>query len=458
MKTYLRKIASKIIPASLAIYLLFQIPSATAQPTVSGKWHDESGKLLTLWMLRGDMRLPVDSVRTGENGSFSLKLKWNVPVGLYVLDDEQGRMTRIFLTGRDLQLTKNGGLRFTGSPDNQVWLEWMKLKESFVRKQDALEALIEAYPEGEEFRKTAIKELEQLRKNFTNTATNLQKQADAPIAARFIRGDMPAMLPTGLSPEQKVEALRVYMLQLLSFNDTLLIQSDMLPGRVLDYLSLYQRRGMPRHEVEEAFLGAIDKLLRAASAEKKMYFFYLEYLFEGFQRLGFNQITDYLSTLPHFDAASAQVEDLFEVERIIGPYHNILSGRTAPNISGTDLLGRKFDMYQTQAPLTLVVFWSETCPHCLQLIPELKAISNERPEIQIVSIILGPDQASLRALIESSHIGHWIHLTEPGGWESPLVDAYRVYGTPSMYLLDSEKRILARPITAQELHEALNNH
>lgn len=427
-----------------------------AQTIIGGQWGSEPDNLITLWMLRGDMRLPVDSARTGNDGTFSIATKWNVPAGMYVLDDENGESLRLFLGSGAVTLKKNDKVQFIASPDNIVWQDWTIARESFVRKQDVLEALIDAYPTDEKFRKKAINELNKQRQNFQKTATKLSKTPGASIASAFISADMPPMLAPGITGIEKVEALREYLLNMLSINDTLLIQSDILPGRVLDYLTLFQHKGMSRQQMEESFQGAIDKLMHNASAQNKMYFFYLEYLFEGFQRLGFNQITDFLSGLPHFDSSKASIEDLFEVERIIGPYHNIINGRIAPPIETMDINGQAFDLYSVEAPNTLVLFWSETCPHCLHMLPDIKAILNEKTDLKVVSIILGPDKPSLRELIVNQGIEEWIHICEPEEWRSPLVDAYRVYGTPSMYLLDSAKRIVARPNNAADLRESLN--
>lgn len=429
--------------------------SAMAQTRISGHWGNQPDQLITLWMLRGDLRLPVDSVRTGASGQFSLTTHWKVPAGMYLIEDESGENSLLILGSGDVVLNKDSVMLIESSPDNKVWQEWIKIKSSFLKKQQALENLIESYPADEKFHRAAVVELEKQRKVFIKTVLSLKKNPEAKIAARFINADMPPMLEAWLSPEQKLDALRKYMLNVLSSNDTLLIQSDMLPTKVLDYLSLFQLKGMTRPAVEEAFLGAIDALLDKASVQKEMYFFYLEYLFEGFQRLGFNQITDFLAGLPHFDTEKATTHDLFEIERIIGPYHNILKGRAAPELIGQDFYGNTFNINDLHSKNFLILFWSEDCPHCTRLVPELKALMTSYPSIAVITVVLGGKTPSLEQFIRNSGIENWIHLIEPDGWRSRLVESYSVFGTPSMYLLDSEKRIIARPNTVSELRETL---
>lgn len=445
------------------LFLILTIAAASllsmvvkAQNTISGIWGSEANIQITLWMLRGDLRLPVDSTRTNEGGRFVMPLKWKVPAGMYLLDDESTEPIHLLLGADNVKLVRTDTVRFEASPDNLVWQKWMQIKSSFIKKQDALEALIEAYPKGDRFRKIALRELKKQRLNLQKEVAQLLKRNNAPIAARFMAADMPPMLKPGLTPDKKLEALRDYRLSMLSINDTLLIQSDLLPERVLDYLTLYQQKGMSREVNEQSFISAIDLLMQKASAQNKLYLFYLEYLFEGFNRMGFNLITDYLSTLPHFELSKASLNDLFEIERIIGPYSNILSGSVAPPVIGTDINGQAFDLYAVSHPKTLLLFWTETCPHCLQLLPEIKKIKDENTDLHIVSIILSPNQTSLRELLTRVGITEWTHLCQPEGWQSSLVTNYGIYGTPTMYLLDHEKRIIARPDTAEDLRKSLH--
>jgi len=426
-----------------------------AQNTISGQWGNDPDQRIILWMLRGDMRLPVDSARTGPTGQFSISPRWNVPPGFYLLEDEKGDMLRLIFGAGDVRLFKNDIVRFEASPNNQTWQEWQTIKENFIHKQDALEALIVHYPASEKFRKMALKEIYRQRQRFAKNTASLLRRPGSSVAARFIAFDVPPMLPPELSQDEKVEELKNYLRNLLSTTDTLLIQSDLLPGRLLDYLTLYQRRNMSRSEIEEAFKGAIDRLMQNASAQNRMYLFYLEYLFDGFQRLGFSLVTDFLSSLPYFNPEKATMEDLFEIERIIGPYHNILTGNVAPQLTGHDWKGNTFDINEMKSEKYLILFWSEDCPHCTKLLPELKPLLDLHPSVQTITIVLGNNTPSLAQTISNTGIKGWTHLIEPDGWKSKLMENFRVFGTPSMYLLDSEKRIIAQPNTLSDLKEAL---
>ncbi len=49
----------------------------------------------------------------------------------------------------------------------------------------------------------------------------------------------------------------------------------------------------------------------------------------------------------------------------------------------------------------------------------------------------------------------WINYSELSGWNGKAAEDYGVWSTPRMYLLDREKRIIARPATVEELIRSL---
>ena len=49
----------------------------------------------------------------------------------------------------------------------------------------------------------------------------------------------------------------------------------------------------------------------------------------------------------------------------------------------------------------------------------------------------------------------WITSLDPLGWNGKVPGDYHIYATPSMFLLDNEQKILARPVNMKSLQKAL---
>lgn len=91
----------------------------------------------------------------------------------------------------------------------------------------------------------------------------------------------------------------------------------------------------------------------------------------------------------------------------------------------------------------LIVFWSSTCSHCLQQLPELHKRIKDIPNITVLAIGLEDDEENWK--LESAKLPGFTHGIALGKWESPYTTLYDIHQTPTYYILDRDKRILAKP-------------
>ena len=74
--------------------------------------------------------------------------------------------------------------------------------------------------------------------------------------------------------------------------------------------------------------------------------------------------------------------------------------------------------------------------------------------MQIMAISLDTDKEEWMAALQEGEYT-WINASELKGWDSQVAIDYNIYATPTMFLLDRDKKILAKPITLKELKQAL---
>jgi hypothetical protein len=53
---------------------------------------------------------------------------------------------------------------------------------------------------------------------------------------------------------------------------------------------------------------------------------------------------------------------------------------------------------------------------------------------------------------------NWLNGSELKGFNSVSSDEYNIFATPTMFLLDRDKKILAKPISYRELDQALKEN
>jgi len=103
----------------------------------------------------------------------------------------------------------------------------------------------------------------------------------------------------------------------------------------------------------------------------------------------------------------------------------------------------------------VILFWSYSCPHCRDMISELGQLAKSNPEVAIVTVNVSGDIKKVKRLIKKSHLEKTYNICDGLGWRSPIVEDYAVDMTPSLFLLDENKIIIAKPFDFEELKTAI---
>lgn len=144
-----------------------------------------------------------------------------------------------------------------------------------------------------------------------------------------------------------------------------------------------------------------------------------------------------------------------------------LIGKPAPNLEMITADGRKLPLYNVNSDFTVVLFWDPTCGHCKELLPRLDSIYNAKWKnegVAVYAVKVGGPEDEWKKMISSHNIQHWIHVYPPEGYEEKEIAAgrpgyrqlYDVYMTPIMYLLDKDKRIIAKKLTYLQMDDIIN--
>jgi thiol-disulfide isomerase/thioredoxin len=99
---------------------------------------------------------------------------------------------------------------------------------------------------------------------------------------------------------------------------------------------------------------------------------------------------------------------------------------------------------------TLVVFGASWCPKCTEELPEIAKKYNSWKEkgLEVVFIGLEDSPSAFQDFAKAFPYRSYSDLKK---WKSPIVLDYYVFGTPTMFLLDKNRKILLRPHSVKQL-------
>jgi thiol-disulfide isomerase/thioredoxin len=138
-------------------------------------------------------------------------------------------------------------------------------------------------------------------------------------------------------------------------------------------------------------------------------------------------------------------------------------GNPAPMLDLVDTLGKPVSLYAQKSPFTLVVFWDPNCGHCKEELPRIDSIYKAKWKVKGVTIFSvniyeNEIPAWKQFLVEKQISRDWIQAyqtkeareAEQKAGAPNYRQLYDIFKTPTLYLLDKDKRIMAKQLTIEQ--------
>ena len=151
---------------------------------------------------------------------------------------------------------------------------------------------------------------------------------------------------------------------------------------------------------------------------------------------------------------------------VLGPRRNLAEvvesefgkslGRTARDIAGTDIDGRRFKLSDYRGKIVVLTFSGNWCGPCRAMYPherELVTRLKDRP-FALLSVNTDRDEGTLRRSIESGEIT-W-RCWHDGGTDGPITTDWHVDGFPDTYVIDPRGVIRYRGLHHEQLDKAVD--
>ena len=145
-----------------------------------------------------------------------------------------------------------------------------------------------------------------------------------------------------------------------------------------------------------------------------------------------------------------------------------IMGTPAADIELPDSTGQMKSLYSDSASYSIVAFWDPTCAHCKEVLPKLDSFYRAKWKLEGLKIYaVAKETDGTRKdwlnFINEQHLMDWTHVYYSKADDKARVNAgipgysqlYDVMSFPTLYLLDKNKRIIAKKLTYQQIDEVL---
>ena len=432
--------------------------------TIHGEIRNGAGKRITLYSMYGEKLTLMDSAVVDQSGHLAFSLKPATPEGLYRISLAKDNYFNLVLNHENIEFVTDvndlsDSIRFSSSTENQLYVMFRKMDRTNQAKLELLVPVLDYYPEKDAFYSRIVNEFETIQKRQLGVIDSVARLYPESYSLRIVRLQQAPFIPASMGKDERMSWMKNHFLDQVNFKDTLLLRSDAWVNKAVSYLSLYSNNRLAQKQLEAEFIKAVTVILSAATVNAEVYKFLLDYFVGGFDKYHFDNVITYIADNFQDPFSCEDQARKSSLQKKLENFKKISVGKIAPDIVVPDLKRKPVKLSEINSEFTLLVFWSSECSHCIEMMPKVKQLyDKQKPKrMEILAVSLDTSSTSWSGFIKKEKL-NWINACELKGFNSTSTDAYNIYATPTMFLLDREKKILSKPISYRELEDALREN
>ena len=307
--------------------------------------------------------------------------------------------------------------------------------------------------------------------NYRDSVTT--KNPGSMLAALFKALKEPVVPPASKQPGGKYDSLYAYhyfkdhFWDGVNFTDERLLRTPIFELKLDKY---YKTLVAPD---PDSIKNEADLMLAKSAPNKEMYKYILTYFVQQYispQYMGQDAVfvhlfEKYINNNPEVDWFTEKYKKYMN-DRAYSLMANLI-GAPAQNLELVDSLDKPRPLFDVNAPYVVICFWDATCSHCKEVVPKLDSMYQHKWKQQgivIYGVMVDGGKEAWLNYIRENNLKDWIHVYETTAQRDAGYAAnkpnfrqlYDVYQTPILYLLDKDKRIIAKKLTYEQIDEVLN--
>lgn len=422
-------------------FILFLLSlSLWSQPKLQGKFSPaEDFNFAFLYEATPTGANYVDRSQLDSLGKFQLTLPKNLTPGIYkvvyAIPPEENNFDFIYNGNEDIsfEFDLDKGISFLESNENKLW-------SSYLKSMEMINQTISNYYSKGVKDEAAYNDI---IKTLKETQSAYEESAKGMLVSTFITSNKPYIPESYEDVSTYSEKLKTQYFKSVDFDNNLLQSSTFISDRINNYV--FGVSDEPTDAIYKEQIDGVQKAISNASNDTQLRI--NQMLYEEFIQLNNDPMAIYVGKT--YLKPIAEKLNNQELISTIKAFENTAIGQIAPD----------FDLSVKDSSLSLstlsgseyylLVFWSSGCSHCLKELPELHQYLIGNSRIKVIAYGLEDNATQWNNTIKK--LPDFLHVYGPKKWDNPLVQKYNLSATPTYFLLDSNKKIIAKPYDISEL-------
>ena len=367
--------------------------------------------------------------------------------------------------------TKLNDVTITGSPDNQMFQEYTRFLAQKTPALNSLQKELSAAKSAND--SLTIKSLLTIaNKELDNYRENIMKDQPTSMLAKFFfamkRPEIPAIpvLANGKKDSSyPYRFVKDNWWNGVSFDDESLVRTPFFEPKLEEYYKYYVAPD------PDSVINEVNYMLLVSRESREMFKYLLGKFTDKYinpEYMGQEKVFLYLFDKYYSKGDTAWLNEKqrkFIFDRAYSLMANQL-GEQGADMQMLDTSGKAVSLYSIKAPYTFLTFWDPNCGHCKETVPRIDSIYQAKWKamgVKVVGVNVDDGANNDWKKFIREHKLDWVNIYQPRTVKEEEAkkgvanfrQLYDVYKTPTLYLLDSQKRIIGKMLSIEQFDDVL---
>lgn len=423
----------------------------------------------------GEQAFLRDTARVGANGAFVFDGKKALSPGIYfvaldktpvfdlVISEDQ------FFSIRTSRTDYVGAMKISGDADNELFYQNMIFNKARNEEAEPLIKILKDSTLKEEEKAGAREAFKKINERVLAHQKELIAKHPATLTARILKSQQAIDVPEPPKrPDGTIDSTFQYRYYKSHFFDHFNLADEALirmPKPVYrDKVYEYLDRLVPQQR--DSLVKEIRHLAAQAKANQETYKYLVFQCLLHYQQPKIMGLDEVFVDL--YDTFYATGEMDFwatkEIKKNLKDYADKIRlnmlGKVAPDLKMQDSNFQPRSLYDIKKRYTIIYFFDPECGHCKTETPRLVEFYNKNKvkyDLDVFAVSIDTSMTKMRHFIKEMKTP-WVTVNGPRTYVGPYSKLYWVDTTPTVYIIDDKKKIIARKLPVENFENFFSHY
>ncbi len=408
----------------------------------------------------------IQDTTTMDNGNAVFKGEKSLAHGVYFLYTPNYFLEFVVTDEQTFSISSDSknpllNKKVSGSEQNEIFLKFqVKLAETQTSSKELQETLKDATSREDSIAiYDGMREIDKANKKFQVELAEEYPESYVATFLNLIRKPEDIEASEGLTDQEirqfKFQHYKDHFFDGIDFGYEGILRTPLFHDRILEYVDKLTSPD------PDSLINAVDYLVNREGISPEVFRYIIVTLTNKFSQpkmMGHDAVFVHLAQNYYLSGRATWADEkvLEEFRNAVNDLRPNLIGEIAPSLDLLDTTLSPISLYDIDAKYTVLFFYDPDCGHCKKQAPLALDFYHEyRNEgVEAVGVCVATDLDKWRKFISERSLD-WLNLADPF-YKSNFRKEYNIVSTPTIYILDKDKKIIGKRIAVEQLDEFIN--